>query len=54
MRQVLLDLQKNDPKILLYYGFGKPLEQIEVNSTSTVLGLPEEYLAILREHAKNR
>lgn len=54
LRQVLLDLQKNDPKILLHYAFGKPVEQLDVHATSTVIGLPDEYLAVLRDHAKSR
>jgi len=32
--------------------FAKPPEQLNV--TSTIAGLPEDYLAILRDHAKNR
>lgn len=54
LRHVLLSIQRDDPKILLYYAHGKPVEQLDVNTTSTVVGLPDDYLAILRAHAAKR
>ena len=54
LQDVLNRLRKDKPEMLLYYAYGKPVEQLDVHSTSSVAGLPDDYLAILRNHAKSR
>jgi Family of unknown function (DUF5681) len=54
LQDVFDRLRKDKPEVLLHYAYGKPIEQIDVHSDSPVLGLPAEYLAILRDHAKKR
>ena len=56
LRQILETLQKNDPKILLHYAYGKPVEAVEmqVESKTTIAGLPEEFLDRMRAFARQR
>ena len=55
LRQVLESLQKQDPKILLQYAYGKPTETVEMQvEKTTIAGIPEDYLEALREHARRR
>ena len=56
LRQILESLQKNDPKILLQYAYGKPVDAVamQVESQTTIAGIPEEHLERARELARRR
>ena len=56
LRQLLEHLLKHDPKILLYYAYGKPTDTVEmqVEEKTTVVGLSEECLERAREYARQR
>lgn len=45
-------IRTEKPEILLHYAYGKPVELVDVHSTSTVVGLPDDILAGLRAYAK--
>lgn len=49
---LILRLYDEDPKTLLAYGFGKPIETHDV-SVSTVSGVPEDVLESLRAIARD-
>lgn len=53
LRQLLEHLLKHDPKILLYYAYGKPTDTVEMQvEKTTIAGLPEEYLERMRALAR--
>lgn len=56
LRQVLESLQKKDPKTLLHYAYGKPVDTVEmqVQSQTTIAGVPEDFLERCREYARQR
>lgn len=56
LRQLLEHLQRHDPKILLYYAYGKPVDSVEmqVEEKTTIVGLPEDILERARAIARQQ
>ena len=52
LQDCLERLRHDKPEVLLHYAYGKPVEQLDVNSTATVVGLPDDILQRLRDYAK--
>ena len=53
LRQILEGLQKNDPKVLLHYAYGRPVDAsaMKAESQTTILGVPEDFLERMRAAA---
>jgi hypothetical protein len=53
LQDCLERLRHDKPEVLLHYAYGKPVELVDVQSTSTIVGLPNDILGQLREYAKS-
>ena len=44
LEKILHDLAANDPKTLLYYAYGKPVEMVELTGQNTEKALPDSVI----------
>lgn len=52
LKKVLENLEKHDPKILLYYAFGKPAESVELSSPDIAGSLDNLAVAVAQALAQ--